>query len=190
MRSLKPDDPSLIITAGIIGNPTPVNVTTAMNGNPELEPSCVSASGEAAPGVRLKTFFDQFPNRNTVSTICNEDLTDALVQIADLLAEVIGNPCLVGDIRTESGVPVCTVVDRTRPNTDNEVQTPIAPCVNNDPGQGPVPCWHTVPNNVECVNEALQAELLVERGGQSVPTNTSVEVRCELCPDGEPGCGS
>ena len=183
MRSLKPQDPSLIITAGIIGNPTPVAVTTATNGNPELEPSCVSASGEAAPGVRLKTFFDQFPNRNTITTICNEDLTDALVQVADLLIEVIGNPCLSGDIKVDdNGDPICTVVDRTRPNTDSEVQTPIAHCANNDPGAGPTPCWYTQPNPEDCnkPEHVLGDEIQVERGGQSVPTNTSVEVRCEL----------
>ena len=89
-KSLK-SDPGLVIVAGIIGNTTPVSVGSD-DGDPKLDPSCTSASGSADPGVRLQTFLNGFPNRNTSTSICNDDLSDALTLIADLLASVIVTP--------------------------------------------------------------------------------------------------
>ena len=39
--------------------------------------------------------------RNTVTTICNDDLSDALILIAELLKKIIGNPGLVGNLNTD-----------------------------------------------------------------------------------------
>lgn len=90
LKGLK-SDPGLVLVAGIMGNPTPV-VVGVQDGEPTLDASCMSASGDADPGVRLKAFLDGFPARNTSTTICNEDLSDALTLIADLLANVIVAP--------------------------------------------------------------------------------------------------
>ncbi len=88
LKGLK-DNPANIVVAGIVGAPSPVNVSLD-NGVPRLEASCSSGSGDAAPAIRLSAFFDEFPDRNTVTTICNEDLSDGLTGIANLLATVIG----------------------------------------------------------------------------------------------------
>ena len=55
-------------------------------------------SGKAAPSTRLSYFLESFPNRNVFQTICDEDLSNALDQIAQLLARVTGTPCLEGDL--------------------------------------------------------------------------------------------
>jgi hypothetical protein len=181
LRSLKSQDPGLLITAGIIGDPEPVSVGRNNMNIPELQPSCVTNAGEAAPAIRLTNFLGQFPNRSTVTTICNEDLTDALLQIADLLAEVIGNPCLEGNLKTDDqGVPICTVMDRTRPDTDTEEQTVIPHCDGNGPG-GDTPCWYTQPNTEDCVGSQypLGVEIVIDRGGATAPVGTYAEVRCE-----------
>lgn len=89
LKGLK-DNPSNIIVAGIIGNPAPVSVFED-EGEPRLQASCSSGAGEAAPAVRLQAFLDQFPQRSTATTICDEDLSDALTVVADLLAEVVGS---------------------------------------------------------------------------------------------------
>ena len=78
------------MVAGIIGNPSPVSVILN-DGEPKLEASCVGGSGDADPGVRLNGFLEQFPERNTVTTICDEDLSDGLAGIAGLLATIISN---------------------------------------------------------------------------------------------------
>ncbi|MCP4444471.1 MAG: hypothetical protein GY811_03890 [Myxococcales bacterium] len=89
LEGLKQDS-SNIVVAGIIGNPTPVEVVIR-NGRPKLDPSCSSSSGEADPAVRLDAFLKEFPERNTTTTICNEDLSDALTSIAERIASVLGS---------------------------------------------------------------------------------------------------
>ncbi|HUH05048.1 MAG TPA: VWA domain-containing protein [Kofleriaceae bacterium] len=172
------DDPNMVIMAGIIGNPTPVAVGTNDMNNPELQPSCVSGSGEAAPGVRMAAFLDQFPQRSTVTTICNDDLSDALILVADLLRKVIGNPCIVGDIDTDpdtAGVQYeCTVSDVRFKNTDRQEETILPEC---DAGMTNIPCWHLEPD-AQCTDTETGLSLIVERGGGSVLTGTTVEVRC------------
>jgi hypothetical protein len=179
LKTLK-DDPTQIIVAGIVGNDTPVNVIpNEGDGNPELGPSCTSASGEAAPAIRLKYFAEAFPQRNTITTICNDDLSDALVLIANLLAEVIGNPCIEGDIDPDgdpsNGGYECQVSDVRFPGQDNQEETPIAEC---DAGMTNIPCWHFVVDAAACPSTDTHYTLVVERGGGSVPTGTHVQVRC------------
>jgi hypothetical protein len=180
LKGLKAD-PNNIIVAGIIGNPSPVSVRAdPQTGNPDLAPSCTSGSGEAAPGVRLKYFLDQFPQRNTVESICNENLDGALVVIANLLAEVIGNPCLDGNLydtdpATPGIQPECQVSDVRYPNTDYREETPLPSC---DVSGGATPCWHLEVNLETCRETPTHLELIVERGGADVPTGTHVQVRC------------
>jgi hypothetical protein len=180
LRGIK-EDPSQIIVAGIIGNVTEtINVVpNEGDNNPELGPSCTSASGEAAPGVRLQHFLNSFPQRNTVTTICNEDLSDALVVIANLLAEVIGNPCIEGNIDDDgdpsNGGYECQVSDVRFPGEDRQEETPIAEC---NAAMDNIPCWHFDVDAAACPNTDTNYVLVVERGGASVPTGTHVQVRC------------
>ena len=89
-----------IIVSGIIGDAAPVEVATrtgpAGNTLLTLTPSCTSGSGQAVPAVRLQAFIESFQTldttRGTVTTICNEDLSDALTGIALLLANLLGSP--------------------------------------------------------------------------------------------------
>ena len=119
LKSLKAD-PAQIIVAGIIGNPTPV-VVGSKDDEPTLDASCTTAgTGDADPGVRLNSFLESFPQRNTSTTICNEDLSDALTVIADLLAKVIGNPCIEGNLTLTDGEPECTVADVRFLNQDGQ----------------------------------------------------------------------
>jgi len=174
-KNLK-DDPSMVIVAGIIGNPTPVIVGTDMNGNPKLDPSCQSASGTADPAVRMKVFLDAFPQRSTVTTICNEDLSDALTVIAELLRKVIGSPCLEGDIR----MPIeCQVSDVRYPNTDRQEETPLPEC-NNSNGDAATnqPCWLIFQDTAQCPDTATGLTIKVYPDNRSVPTGTHTFVRC------------
>jgi len=171
------EDPSMVIVAGIIGNPTPVIVGTDMNGNPKLEPSCQSASGTADPGVRMKVFLDAFPQRNTVTTICNEDLSDALTVIAELLRKVIGSPCLEGNIKTD---PIeCQVSDVRFPNTDRQTETAIAECNNADGNAASNhPCWLIFQDSAQCPDTDTGLTIQVYPDNRTVPTGTHTFVRC------------
>jgi hypothetical protein len=179
LKGLK-QDPKNVIVAGIIGDTEPVLVDVDGQGRPALAPSCVSQSGEAAPGVRLKTFLEGFPQRNTVTTICNNDLSDALVLVANLLAEVIGNPCLDGDIvdkdPNEAGIqPECQVSDVRFPNTDYQEEYSMPHC---DKANGELPCWRLQENQLSCGATPSNLELIIDRGGAEVPVGTHVYARC------------
>ncbi len=180
LKGLK-DDPDNVIVAGIIGNANPVVVGTNEMSNPELLPSCTSASGDADPAVRIQAFLDQFPSRNTVTTICNDNLSDALVLIAELLAEVIGNPCLVGNLDTNPETPEieaeCQVSDVRNPNDDDREETTIPNCA--DVNEGTYPCWELVPD-AACDTTETGLSLFVDRGGANVPSGTYVHVHCRV----------
>jgi hypothetical protein len=179
LKGLK-DNPKQVIVAGIIGNPTPVTVGVDDQDNPELEPSCVSAAGEADPAVRLKHFLDQFPQRNTTTTICNEDLSDALILVAELLKKSIGDPCIEGDIDIypdEPGIQYeCQVSDVRYPGEDRQEETILPECEN--PASPTLPCWHLQEDLENCDKTVTNLALVVERGPGTVPFGTYVVARC------------
>ena len=100
LKAQKPD-PNQIIVAGIIGTTAPFTVETR-EGIRALAPSCTYTGGGstqlAYPPTRLQFFLDQFPNRTTSTSICQQDLSGGLQLIAQLLKTVIGDPCIEGNL--------------------------------------------------------------------------------------------
>ncbi len=207
LKGLKPDDESLLIVAAITGNrePVSVGVDPERPQNPALVPSCQSGAGKADASVRMSYFLDQFPNRNAFTTICNEDLSDGLALIAELLREAIGNPCIDGllkdrDLATDGLQYECTVSDVVRPGQDNQEETVLPTCNADedlDPTDSPnstnLPCWHLELDEMACadnpstpdvVENPTQLSLVVERGDISALTGTHVQARCVTCVDG------
>ncbi|MCG8421123.1 MAG: hypothetical protein MJE77_24650 [Proteobacteria bacterium] len=177
-------DPADIIVAGIFGNSGPVRVgidNTGSSPKPGLEPSCETNNGQAFPGIRLQHFLEQFPGRNTFTTICNEDLSSALVLIAQLLAEVIGNPCIKGDIDTDpdtEGIQDECVVSDVNSFASTELK--LSKCDPNVPIADQIPCWRLEKDPETCPASQFPTELvlIVERGSQNVPSGTVVEASC------------
>lgn len=173
----KKSDPNLLIVAGIVGNATPVAVTTRQrNGKtvPDVVPSCTyQAPGSntvqrAFPGVRLESFLKSF-NNNTFTTICKGDLSDGLVQIAQLLKTVIGSPC----IESELAEPYqCSVLDVANYGKPTETRTVIGQC----DGSADKPCWSLAVDAAKC--GAGKLALNVDRGGQTAAPNTHVIANC------------
>src|SRR5262249_6890098 len=106
LKQLK-TDPTKVIVAGIMGTTEPVQVElrSPPNGGaaqPALAHSCsyMGANGTevADPPVRIKFLLDQFPNRSTFTTICQQNLADGLTLIAQLLKTVLGSPCIEGKL--------------------------------------------------------------------------------------------
>lgn len=89
LKQLKP--PGEVIVATIQGDPSPVtvNLDADDDNHPKLAPSCVSASGEAAPGVRLDAFQAGFPQRNLRRTICTENLDSHLGELGTLIGTLL-----------------------------------------------------------------------------------------------------
>lgn len=195
-----------IIVAGIIGDPTAatsepdpdvraqirrqVQVVSNQSMTPprvELAPWCqTEGSGVAQPAIRLQSFLEAFTRRNTLTTICNDDLTDALVLVANLLAEVIGNPCMKGDIDLDpdtSGIQEeCVVSDVRFPDTEDEQETLIRKCSSSPPASGEVlPCWHLVDEET-CTGDNFPSgkALVIERGDAEVPSGTFFVGECRI----------
>ncbi len=178
LYSLK-SDPRDVFVAGIIGNPTDP-IVELRDGKPHLQASCTSAAGDAAPGIRLNAFLKSFSDENSsTSTICNEDLSDALTKIAAAIVEQLGDPCLNGDLRLNEGEPICTVSDIQNRGTDGQTETIVAKC---DASKSNVPCYYFERNEVECDQDTqpTRLQLLVERADIGVPDDTEVVAHCEV----------
>jgi hypothetical protein len=184
-------NPRNVIVAGIIGPTEPVEVgrrtpTGSTTPRPDLVPSCSytdvnNVTNTADPGFRLRGFFESFPDRNTFTTICDSDYTDALVQIAELLRTVIGYPCISGDIANPTH-PDCQFSYVTNPNEETESQEVLPRC---DPEDGPAgdtritnkPCWHLVPDPLNCVGNPTDLSVVIERDVDPAP-NTIIRGGC------------
>ncbi|GAB4512084.1 MAG: hypothetical protein Tsb0020_30010 [Haliangiales bacterium] len=200
LKNLK-SDPRKVIVAGIFGidpetGEIPINVFRDDRGDDnenndlfKLDPACTiqqsdGTVGQATPAVRLQAFLDQFPDRNTADTICDEDLTDALDLVASLLAKVLDNPfCLTVDVDQDPDTPEldydCQVSD-VLSTGDGIQEDPLVACDNPDSPTN-TPCWYIQKNEEGCSNagEPYQ-ELVVERGSDTVSSDTQVVVNCAV----------
>ena len=106
VKAVKGGNEDKIIVSSIIGytgNPeTPYGLfeRPSVFGGTELDiqPTCSEATtGSAAPGLRLEQFTKSFRN-NTVATICQADLKDAMKQIGEKFALVLENTCITSPL--------------------------------------------------------------------------------------------
>lgn len=153
------------------------------------------------PPVRLREFAESFETvgRNIFS-ICNDDYSVALQNIADAIGEVNTRACVSGcvsdsDPATSGLQPVCTLVERA---SVDDPGIAVGPCIETDEGWNfPTPavdvCYRSLTDrndatlspfdnmSAQCVTVGSNLELVVERReGAPVATGTAVEVRCDL----------
>ncbi len=170
-------DPSDVIIAGIMGNPTPVTVIRGTDDNPRLDASCASpVAGEATPAVRIASFLSSFPARNVSTTICNDDLSDALTVIGELVTTALGSPCLQGTI----AMPLdCTVEDVRYHGQSNEMRSELAQC---DSATSPTnqPCYVITADLEQCSTTPSGLSVEVHRTqSPPSPSDTSIVVSCK-----------
>lgn len=173
-----------VVVAGIFGTPTPVAVelrTSPGSGtaDPAVAHSCTyqSAGLEVAdPAVRLKQFIDLFPGAGAWSTVCQPDLSEALVLIAQTLNFAIGSPCIIArledaDPNTPGPQADCIVEDQV-----GTVTTPITAC---GPTPAP-PCWRFETDLTNCP-VADHLKLVIQRA-QTPDPSTVTHARCIIAP--------
>jgi hypothetical protein len=186
-------DPANVIVAAIAGPTTPyeVELRPPPNGGtaiPQIAHSCSynGANGPevADPSVRLKQFLDSFPNRSTFSTICQQDLSGALVQIAQLLKVVLGSPCIDGklaDVDPDTDGPQydCSVSDVTNYGQPNQMETVLPQCNGSQPDymdSTNKPCWSIQTDEMNCsANDHLTLKVVRD---QAPPDNAHVISYC------------
>jgi hypothetical protein len=189
LKGLKAD-PRDVIVAGIVGDPGPFEVIKKGNAS-VLKQSCMyngpTEVQYAYPGIRFLDFLDQFPNRSTHTTICTEDLSPGITQIAALLKRTLQDPCfelqLLDADPTQDGLQAdCTVTDtRYVPNEPDEELAVIPEC---DDTKSRIPCWHIEEDAQHCsyTHTNPHLKLVVERGGQVPGPDIHVRAQCVTMP--------
>jgi hypothetical protein len=195
-KTVKKADPNKVIVAGIMGTTEPFATelrappkSTTMV--PALAHSCSynGATGleVADPPTRIKAFLDQFPNRNTFASICQQDLSGGLQQIADLLKTALGDPCIKGrladvDSKTPGAQYECSVETST-PNATGGTDEALLPQCTDPAGAGATkPCWYIAEDPVcpaQDPTSATSAHLTFKFAlKDSLPKDTHIIANC------------
>jgi hypothetical protein len=188
LRDLKPFDDQLLL-ATIQGAIEPVEVLVGGSGNDEhrdLAFSCgmAGAEAQAVPPVRLYSFLDQAPADATRASICDEDLSDAVQQIANFFGSQTRG-CL-GDLHdtdpdTAGIQPECNVAMVQAKIDDTPVETLLPACDNaGDPEHsGNLPCFQ-IAVNPECLEQEHKLAVAAYFPEGEVPPATRIVTRCLL----------
>ncbi len=155
-------NPGLIIVSTITA--TEANVSVVENSKIELDEQCNTPGiGKAFPAIRLRHFANQFPSRNTTTSICQAELAGALQQIGTLIRNVVGNSCVRGDIDIDPDTPgvqyECVVANVTGSGSDQEIATSLPECSSQTPKASELPCWY-FNENPKCSEEVTGFELV------------------------------
>ncbi|MBL9019441.1 MAG: hypothetical protein JNL83_34955 [Myxococcales bacterium] len=190
LKSLKATEGDVFV-AGIVGDPGPVEVIKKGNVS-VLKQSCeyTGPTGDkqfAYPGIRMFDFLDQFPTHNASASICREDLTGGLTQIATALGAELGATCFAEqladmDPETDGAQYSCTVTDTRRvPGQPDEELAVIPTC---DATKSRIPCYHIDVDAEQCkhVTTNPKLKLVIERGGVVPTTDRRVRVQCVTVP--------
>jgi len=133
---------------------------------PALAHSCrwleQNTTVDAQPAVRLAWLANQFGDRGSIGSICNQDLTPAATTIGIGLRRAMGDPCVEDDIALDH----CTASDER-----DGVSALIPPC-----GATSASCWELVTDPTTCPNAAHQ-KLVVHRAA-TAPGGTYTLLRC------------
>jgi len=181
-----------IVVAAIAGNPTPVAVAADADGNPCLDYSCGSAPvcgdpGDlpaAVPAVRLQAFLDSF-EQHTLTTICGDDLSGAMDDVARIIGDSLRRGCVLGaltdgDPATAGVQPTCVVTEIRDPLGAHD-QTVLPECDRPDdpPSSSTLPCWHLAEDAAACPTSPQHLEFeIVYPDQESVPPDTRIDARC------------
>lgn len=182
------DDPNKIIVAGIMGKSSPVVIQHDMNGDLDLKKSCpdmpMDRHDGAVPATRMEAFLAGF-RYNRQTSLCDSDLSGALQTVADLLAAVLGTPCLVGalidtDASTPGVQPNCQVSEVTHPRADDQIEKVMPACDTpaNPEASTNKPCYVIRPAD-QCSEYDTGLGVEVFRTEDNVPPDTVLWVRCE-----------
>ena len=181
VKSLK-DDPGQVVVSIVDGDMAPIEVIVDGTDQLALAPSCQSATGSASPAVRLEHFAARFPQRNQVTSICAEDLSDAMLPVASTPTPSLASPCLEGSIDLDpdtDGLQVeCSVTEVYRPDASTYEETVLPRCSSDAPPSGERPCWRIDLDFLICPDTETSATLDVLRSPATVPPGTFLNVRC------------
>jgi hypothetical protein len=203
IKSLKAD-PRKIIVSTIMGPsadtvpsvPEVVVSVDPVRNVPVIAPSCRLGAQDAFPMPRLFHFAQQFGDRHSFFSLCNDDdndgqadLQQGLDLVAQLIRRILGNACFESDVSVADLDPAnpglqleCSVSEITRPGTSTAIETSIHACKMADPttpaSDAAEPCWYVIPDPVKCEGYPSQLKLAVHPDERETPPDTHLRVQC------------
>ncbi len=143
---------------------------------PKMDPACTytapsGASQRADAAVRLNAFAASFPN-NSQTTICKQDLSDALTQLAYKLTATLPENCFTAELTTPLDCTVSDIADFGKPS---QREILMAAC---NAGISNIPCWRIETDFIRCAAPTAGQRIVFERGGAIPPTGTVTSVAC------------
>jgi hypothetical protein len=144
LKTLRPDNPDLLIFAAIVGVPPDAEgmVTDGVqdfdgilalpdmqfkeaepdaNGNILPVPACNTSDGVAYPARRFVEVAKAFGTNGIIRSICRDDFSSALTSIIDKIANQLQGACLPNPlILNEAGLATCDIVEYLRAGTGGE----------------------------------------------------------------------
>jgi hypothetical protein len=175
-KGLKPD-PNHVMIGALMAPTTPFAVelrTPPGGGAPitALAHSCTYQGSVGAevgdPAVRIEQFAQRF-SRHNISTVCQQDMSGPLAQLALQARGLVGDACLNRDIAT----PYDCIV-REEIGTTNT----ILPACNGGASSTNKPCWEFVTDTVQCATLG-GLKLVVQRASAPV-ANAVVVATCRV----------
>ncbi|MDQ3301249.1 MAG: hypothetical protein M3619_32105 [Myxococcota bacterium] len=172
LKSLK-SDPSMVTLALASGPPGPIDVS--YEGRQRfVDLACDSGGLAAYPAPRLHRLLQHFPNRSTVTTICQPDLSGVMQQSARLPERGFPNPCFEStlldlDPQRPGTQPECAV-SYWFPKDELEIALPRC-------ADAPAPCWQLSVDGLKCpygTHELLD----VSHGPVALPEHMHVIAQC------------
>src|SRR5262249_23855027 len=194
LRTLKGGDPSRVLVAVVAGPPTPFGVGICTDARAMftcLDHSCMGVlngrQNVGDPGVRLNAFEKAFTIHGYFTNVCDNHYEMVLNDIGKLIASVVGNRCLNGDIDADDINPTvpglqlnCEV--SAVPNAGGPAAELVIPRCGmkdaNTPDLTTTPCWWARVDTTACANTATHTAIFIERNNASPPVGTHVAARC------------
>ena len=185
LLAAKPDA-RMLMTAAIVGDPTPVAVELGMPpaGGPPLpmlQHSCtfttLRGTDFADPAVRLAEFVRAFPDRSSLTSICSADLSSPLQIVGESAKKLMGDACLdtsqLADSSPEAGVqPACEVADVR--DTEPDATTVLPQC-----SSGAADCYDIVADTMACPTTSDHLRIRIRRS-TAAPEDSWTHIRCQL----------
>jgi hypothetical protein len=150
------------------------------NGISQLSNACPSATGNVAlPAVRMGALIGSF--QSTVTSICNDDLSEGLEDIGQLIVDKIDPGCFENDLldvdpNTPGPQFDCSVVEvRRRANQADEELRVFGPCE-----KGGFPCWRVEEDAANCffTDADPHLRLVIDYNGEVVGTDIFIKSQC------------
>lgn len=186
--------PQQVFVGAISGSLSPVIVEHLTDPNPptgvtpvqvaRVKPSCENGNADAVPPIRINSLLQAFPGRQTLTSICDEDLTAAVDAIGKALGEQF-DPCIKSDlIDINPDTPEldlsCSVSELQLYGTKQQTERLLGQCDNPSAPESSttLPCY-LLQEQAQCSAHPTGLALHVAYPpGYTIPPGTHAVARC------------